>query len=112
MSLELTLRLIEAVGATAAGSTVLVPIDGSDDVETAARWAEADRLELTERDAQGVTEVDDRETGLPAGGAPLAGHGVGLGPANPDHPGRFLDGQQVGKTSIGPHLLVMHLTGQ
>ncbi len=41
MSLDLTLRLIEAVGATAAGSTVLLPVDGPDDVETAARWAEA-----------------------------------------------------------------------
>lgn len=41
MSLELTLRLIEAVGATAAGSTALVPVDGPHDVATAARWADA-----------------------------------------------------------------------
>ncbi len=41
MSLHLTLRLIEAVGATAAGSTVLVPVDGPDDVDAAQRWTEA-----------------------------------------------------------------------
>lgn len=41
MSLHLTLRLIEAVGATAAGSTVLVPVDGPDDVTAAQRWTEA-----------------------------------------------------------------------
>jgi len=41
VSLHLTLRLIEAVGATAAGSTVLVPVDGPDDVTAAQRWTEA-----------------------------------------------------------------------
>ncbi len=41
MSFELTLRLIEAVSATAAGTTTLVTVDGPDDVETARRWVEA-----------------------------------------------------------------------
>lgn len=41
MSFDLTLRLIEAVGPTAAGTTVMVPVDGPSDVETAAQWAEA-----------------------------------------------------------------------
>ena len=41
MSFDLTLRLIEAVGATAAGSTVRVPVDGAGDVEIAKRWADA-----------------------------------------------------------------------
>ena len=35
------MRLIEAIGATAAGSTVLVPVDGPDDVAVAERWSEA-----------------------------------------------------------------------
>jgi hypothetical protein len=41
MSFDLTLRLIEAVGATAAGSTVRVSVDGPADVEIAKHWAEA-----------------------------------------------------------------------
>ena len=41
MSFDLTLRLIEAVGATAAGTTVLVPVDGPDDIATASTWADA-----------------------------------------------------------------------
>ena len=41
MSFDLTLRLIEAVGATAAGTTVMVPLDGPDEVRTAANWADA-----------------------------------------------------------------------
>ena len=40
MSLELTLRLVEHVGLTAAGSTVLIDVDGPGDVDTAQRWAE------------------------------------------------------------------------
>lgn len=40
MSLELTLRLVEHVGSTAAGSTVLIDVDGPADVDTAQRWAE------------------------------------------------------------------------
>ena len=39
MSLDLTLRLVEAVGTTAAGSTVLIDVDGPGDVEVAQRWA-------------------------------------------------------------------------
>ena len=41
MSFDLTLRLIEAVAATPAGSTTLVDVDGPDDVEIARRWTEA-----------------------------------------------------------------------
>jgi len=39
MSLKLTLQLVESVGRIAAGTTVIVPVDGSDDVEAAQRWA-------------------------------------------------------------------------
>jgi hypothetical protein len=39
VSLDLTLKLVEAVGSTAAGSTVLIAVDGPGDVETARRWA-------------------------------------------------------------------------
>lgn len=41
MSLNLTLRLVELVGATAAGSTTLVEVEGPDEVEVARRWVEA-----------------------------------------------------------------------
>ncbi len=39
MSLQLTLRLVESVGAIAAGTTVLVPVDGPGDVVVAEQWA-------------------------------------------------------------------------
>ncbi|MFZ1432424.1 MAG: radical SAM protein [Candidatus Microthrix parvicella] len=39
MSLDLTLRRVEAVGTTAAGSTALIDVDGPGDVEVAQRWA-------------------------------------------------------------------------
>ena len=38
--------------------------------------------------------VDDRQAGASAGGPPLPGHGVRLGPADAQHPGRLLDGVQ------------------
>ena len=41
MSLDLTLRLIESVNATPAGSTALIDVSGSHDVSVAQRWAEA-----------------------------------------------------------------------
>ncbi|MBI2704871.1 MAG: radical SAM protein [Actinobacteria bacterium] len=41
MSLDLTLRLIEAVNATPAGSTTLVDVDGPADVAIANRWTAA-----------------------------------------------------------------------
>ncbi len=41
MSFALTLRLIEAVGATSAGSTVRVPVDGPGDVEVVKQWTDA-----------------------------------------------------------------------
>ena len=41
MSFALTLRLIEAVGATPAGSSVRVPIDGPGDVAVAKQWTDA-----------------------------------------------------------------------
>jgi len=40
MSLKLTLQLVESVGRIAAGTTVVVPVDGPDDVEAAQRWAD------------------------------------------------------------------------
>ena len=40
MSLKLTLQLVESVGRIAAGTTVIVPVDGPDDVEAAQRWAD------------------------------------------------------------------------
>ncbi len=41
MSTRLSLRLVEALGATAAGASVHVTVDGPDDVAVARRWAEA-----------------------------------------------------------------------
>lgn len=41
MSLELTLRLVEATRSIAAGTRVIVEIDGPDDVSRAARWTAA-----------------------------------------------------------------------
>jgi len=41
VSLDLTLRLIESVNATPAGSTALIDVSGSHDVSVAQRWAEA-----------------------------------------------------------------------
>lgn len=41
MSLDLTLRLIESVNATPAGSTALIDVTGTHDVSVAQRWAEA-----------------------------------------------------------------------
>jgi len=41
VSLELTLRLVEAVGATAAGSRVIVEVDGPADLDAARRWTDA-----------------------------------------------------------------------
>ncbi len=38
---NLTLRMVELVGATAAGSTTLIDVDGPAEVELARRWAEA-----------------------------------------------------------------------
>ena len=39
MSLKLTLQLVESVGRIAAGTTVIVPVDGPDDVAATQRWA-------------------------------------------------------------------------
>lgn len=41
MSFDLAARLVEAVGATAAGSTALVEVDGPTDVQTVERWCDA-----------------------------------------------------------------------
>jgi pyruvate-formate lyase-activating enzyme len=41
VSLELTLRLIESVNATPAGSTALIDVTGAEQVTVAQRWAEA-----------------------------------------------------------------------
>jgi pyruvate-formate lyase-activating enzyme len=41
MSLELTMRLVEQVGATAAGSTVRIDVDGPGQVGVVERWCEA-----------------------------------------------------------------------
>jgi len=41
VSLDLTLRLIESVNATPAGSTALIDVTGTHDVSVAQRWAEA-----------------------------------------------------------------------
>ena len=41
MSIDLTLRLIEAVNATPAGSSVVVAIDSADDVALVERWTDA-----------------------------------------------------------------------
>jgi pyruvate-formate lyase-activating enzyme len=41
VSLDLTLRLIESVNATPAGSTALIDVTGTHDVAVAQRWAEA-----------------------------------------------------------------------
>lgn len=38
---DLTLRLVEQVGATAAGSTTLIDVEGPAEVEAARRWSEA-----------------------------------------------------------------------
>ena len=40
MSFDLTVRLIEIVGATAAGTSARVPIDGPDDLAVAQRWCD------------------------------------------------------------------------
>ena len=39
MSLEMTMRLVEAVGVTPAGSTVLIDGEATRGVDTAERWA-------------------------------------------------------------------------
>jgi len=41
VSLELTLRLVEALGTTAAGSSTLVAVDGPADVAAVERWTQA-----------------------------------------------------------------------
>lgn len=41
MSLQLTMRLIEVVGATVPGSTVRVEVDGPGDVDVASAWVDA-----------------------------------------------------------------------
>ena len=41
MSIRLTMRLIEQVGATPAGTSTRVMVDGPDDLETVQRWTEA-----------------------------------------------------------------------
>jgi len=41
VSLDLTLRLIEALNATPAGATAIVEVDGSADVAVASRWTDA-----------------------------------------------------------------------
>ena len=41
MSIRLTMRLIEQVGATPAGTSTRVMVDGPDDLETVRRWTEA-----------------------------------------------------------------------
>jgi pyruvate-formate lyase-activating enzyme len=41
MSLTLTLRLVEQVGATPAGSSTLVTVEGPDEVDVVRRWADA-----------------------------------------------------------------------
>ncbi len=41
MSLELTLRMMESLNATPAGSTALIDVNGTDEVEVARRWVEA-----------------------------------------------------------------------
>ena len=41
MSLELTMQMVEAVGATPSGSSVRIDVDGPDDVEVVRRWTDA-----------------------------------------------------------------------
>ena len=41
MSFDLTVRLMEAVSATAAGATTMLAVDGPDDVEVIRRWTES-----------------------------------------------------------------------
>jgi len=46
-------------------------------------------------DPKDVTEVDHRQAQSPSGHSPLPSHGVRLGAAHSEDPGRFFNGQEL-----------------
>jgi hypothetical protein len=60
-------------------------------------------LERRSGHSQDIAEVHNLQAGPAAGGAPLLGQGVRLGPADPQQHGGFFDGQERRDTLIHRH---------